>query len=327
MVFLPRTIGFPPKPLKGLWLLLMLPLTSIVMAAHPDHNMPTFLRGSSLAHQSGIPWVRRQQEQHLQQQLLALHKSNTTGSVFKTTVKGTAFVYLTHLADQHHLDQTQQLAAEFGDRFTVLTPQPLPELPGSKVMTSISSSIPDEHWKQFSHTGWGKGGILLGHAMLMMLADPDIDHLWIMENDVFFRDVTDVRRLVESYGSDTADYIPVSFSSQRESKPSSWHFWGELTGFLPQPWYCSTGPIMRISKPLVAALVDLDHQAGHLAYFEAVLPTLAMQQNMRVRVMDTKFTGHVRFRPCWTKAEIDSATGPGVFFHPVKVENGTFVQC
>lgn len=290
--------------------------------------------------------LQRHEKQSLSlSELYACHEclpaaNSASGMMHMTHINGTAFAYLTHRIEQHYFEQTQLLTEAFGESLAVVTPSPLAGLPHARIMTDIPSVVPDEHWAQFTGVNESvpQGGILLGRTLMMMLADPKIEYLWIMENDVLIKEADHLRMLVESARSEDADYMPCNLIMWDERTRKGSH-WDEVQGSFEKPWAKAFAPLMRISKRLVAALVEYDSQNGQLHFFESLLPTLALHRGMRIQPIDSKFVGglpvgeqrwtswHIRYRPCWNESEIEMASGPGLFFHPVKVVNGAFIAC
>eukprot|EP00747_Dinoflagellata_sp_TGD_P162824 gnl/TRDRNA2_/TRDRNA2_180849_c0_seq1.p1 gnl/TRDRNA2_/TRDRNA2_180849_c0~~gnl/TRDRNA2_/TRDRNA2_180849_c0_seq1.p1 ORF type:complete len:350 (-),score=43.94 gnl/TRDRNA2_/TRDRNA2_180849_c0_seq1:49-1098(-) len=333
-----------------LWLVMQIAVwgNSIVAAAAtaddvaPPPNVQE-LDGSDLCEGESVSllqtksWVQRRHTDHSRNGHGAEHATPTRSSVglldVRTATMGmlfeaqqqTALIYLTHLADERQLNQTQKLASEFGDSVTVTSPTNL-SLPNDKPSASLGAGrVPDASLERLNPVAGAESGRVYGHALLSMLDKPNISYLWLLEDDVFFHEAKDVRELIEFFANDTADYIPVSFSSEKQSP--EWTNWHYLDKIVPRPWYRSFAPVMRVSRNLVESLIALQQNVGSLNFFEALLPTLAMHRGLTVRVMDSKFGANVRYRPCWSEEEIAAPKKAGLLFHPAKWRDGGLIKC
>lgn len=238
--------------------------------------------------------------------------------VFNTAVQKTVVVYLTHMAGDHQRNQISKLATEFGANLAVVSPSRMGNQSYYKSLEDLPTSqvIAEEHWGSLDPIAPRQAAVLLGHALLSAL-EPEIDYVWIMENDVFFKQASDVRDLVDEYARDDADYIPVNFF---HDSARTFHI-TEYNALVTNPFdnlYGSFAPLMRVSKRFVNELVRFDKFHGRMLFFEPLFPTLAMHEGLKVTRLAEKFGGHIRFRPLWTEQEMNNASSSGIFFHPFK---------
>lgn len=255
--------------------------------------------------------------------------SGRIGSLVNFSDSNTVVLYMSHYGGTHQKLQSAKLADEFGEDAHVITTQAFPEMKGSLSIDNVTQGFSMEGWSKLSLNP--EGGLLLANA-LVLAWQVHAEYAWIFENDVFFRSGADVRKLVHAYNESKSDYIAIGVFPEADGM--SWPHWQVLDGVFPHDethkWYGSFAPLMRLSRRMIKQLVKLHQAVGHVAFLEATLPTLAKQNDMAVEILSEKFSRHIRWLPCWTSEEILNTTDPtdeGLFFHPVKAENGYITGC
>mmetsp|Transcript_6697 Transcript_6697/g.14594 ORF Transcript_6697/g.14594 Transcript_6697/m.14594 type:complete len:743 (-) Transcript_6697:115-2343(-) len=269
-----------------------------------------------------------------------VHRLSLWGSSGELQVPGTLLAYITPRADAYQHQKAQQLAALLGDSFAVVSPRPL-LLPHNVVAECHGSCvIPEIALSQLSSPSNGEGGRLLGHSLLRLLEDPQLQYMWVMEDDIEFRNSSDVLALMQTHAADDSDLLVIDFFP-KTSRPSwpyfrllhmpqyfpmKWHDRFSDAGRDPGHWHGALLPLLRVSRRMVEAVWALQQETGSLTYVELLLPSLALQQGLTVRKIQAQFSANIRYRPCWTATEMNK-TNDGVFFHPAKFRDGDYIKC
>lgn len=246
--------------------------------------------------------------------------------------------YLTHESNEHQERQVRKLQNAFGKRFFLVAPEELEfktNVTNRVSMTPNSEYPADEKLQKLSLNG--QGGILLGRGVLELLRHPELEYMWVMENDVFFKDADPVAELMRYWEDRKADYIPVNMWNQHEQP--FWKHWDLLEGHVPKgsKKFGSFGPVMRVSRKFVNQLQRHAKDHGSLTFFETLFPTLAKHNNMIIRTNlkehianvhspNPKRVGH---KGCWSSEQIFKAlkSHEARLFHPAKWSNGKFQKC
>jgi len=260
---------------------------------------------------------------------------------------GVAFVHLVAHDNRFTRQKTKDLSSTFGAQYLTVSPRMLhcivQNMPGS----TIAYLANDTHSFDALMPMLQEGGRLIGDALLLPLVFPEIDYLWIMEDDVYFQNGRDVSLLLRAHEDDATDFLPASLFSYDQLP--GWWYWPEVKEFPKHEWRGSYIPIARLSKRFISTLMS--YPTSDLRYVEAFFPTLAVHHNLSMNPLAEQFVGKPAFeygataclhwRPCWTNAQIskfqkerDNARSGGVasdcmFLHPAKwlEHKGVFGSC
>jgi len=257
--------------------------------------------------------------------------NGTSSRFFLLPDSPTAVVYMTYRDDQFHHCQAGLLNTAFGNMFHTVSVRQLSNMPSflpagsiGKELLKISDAelyklndrINQEHGKP------SEGAVNLAHALLLPLTIPELEHVWIIEDDFVF-DGDSIKQLVNLYKDDKTDYMPVTLHKYEGWLAHHWGPWKDLEPlrFPKDKWHISFAPIMRVSATFVRHVVSemLEHD---FCFFEPFFPTLAKYYNLTVKVINEKFTKNVRWFPEWTEEEMSSTKEQQAqnisIFHPYK---------
>ena len=122
---------------------------------------------------------------------------------------------------------------------------------------------------------------------LSKLASQDtIDYIWLIEDDVCFRNSNSLISLVKNYENDPADFIAAScFERPDYSEWLTQKWFIDEKFFGEKDFWQSTTPICRVSKRLISAVAEMAAKHGSLPYIEALLPTLTINNNWTYRTL------------------------------------------
>jgi hypothetical protein len=165
-----------------------------------------------------------------------------------------------------------------------------------------------------------EGAVNFAHALLLPLAFPELQYLWIVEDDFVF-DGDSIKQFVDFHSNEDADYMAVELSKYK--KKSLWEGWTALEPlrFDQSTWSRSFAPVMRVSAQFVRHVLDemLEHD---FCFFESFFPTVANYYGLKTKQFDARFTKNVRWLPEWTEEEMSRAkegqVGSLSIFHPFK---------
>lgn len=134
------------------------------------------------------------------------------------------------------------------------------------------------------------------------------DHVWFIEDDVWFKSMDDLKRLDQKYA--TADLIVPGEADHKSL--DKWPHWHQIQNRLPQPWSHWIICVCRISRKLLQKMDDLVKEQGSLIYKETMFHTLAKQNNMQTRIP-------VELENItWKDDVLNIPHKDGYFYHPIK---------
>jgi len=278
------------------------------------------------------------------------------GSRFKGGPKS-GVAYITHTNDEHQMAKVAQLQDTFGDRFFVVAPDnvtfptgpnrvPLDAAPSEPNNTALmrlavglyTGGVP----KGADAQGKTNYGLLIGRSLVELLKHPELNNMWMLENDVYFNSATDVEKMVKFYENNDADLIPVEKPLSDKEQPQWFTNWmhdgqvWDLKGVVDEgeTRYHAFQAVTRVSRKLAEQVLKTGRER-QFAFFEAMYPTLAYKHGMRVEPLDHSFGKHLEFRHegatlgCWQKEEMDriAKDEPGMLFHPAKWNGTSFLLC
>lgn len=243
----------------------------------------------------------------------------------------TQVIMLTHLADEYSKRQVELLYQTFGEGRGV----GLADLQAKDGATGYipRDSLAYQRWTDNDDevlTGLNemvpRGGLLLGRALQMFDANPEFDHAWIIENDVYFGDdsAQSLAELVQRYESSDSDLIyahsqGVGFSFAGQQFGDRWYFWDRCEGKFPGMMYAAFMPVMRVSRRMVREIGAYISEHKKAMFMECFIPTLANKKGLKAEGLDDTFGKYIRFRPKWERAAALKAVANGAkLVHPAK---------
>ena len=120
---------------------------------------------------------------------------------------------------------------------------------------------------------------------LSKLATQD-NYVWLIEDDVYFRNPESLVSLVKSYENDPADFIAAScFERPDYSEWLTQKWFIDEKFFGEKRFWQSPTSICRLSKRLIAAVAEMVAKHGSLPYIEALLPTLTIKNGWTYRTL------------------------------------------
>lgn len=152
--------------------------------------------------------------------------------------------------------------------------------------------------------GWDK-------ALYYFSEHTQYDHVWFMEDDVFFYDEQTLRRLDFMY---TADLLSSTYEDNLHGDKTDWN-WPNVHIKIPPPYYHGMMCTVRCSRQLLSCIKAYATQHHTLFFLEALFPTLAIQHQLSY-VTPTEFDTVV-YRHTYSKKDIHRLK----IYHPVKNMN------
>lgn len=204
-------------------------------------------------------------------------------------------------------------------------------LPPEQIITPADQTVTQKGL--FSHAGHAQE-----RAMMWLIDHPELhDYAWLFEDDLFWPNFTEFRRLLQYYANDTTDLLHQNCGMENNpsNKTTGW-WYGEVLppkvrkeAKIDAPRYNGVFNIYRISNGVEANLQRWrETNGGEWTFFEPLIAARIVQDpNLttkcwREHELDFKF--HFRLRPCFEKDEVyQNFSGKGLF-HPVK---GDFLPC
>ena len=119
-----------------------------------------------------------------------------------------------------------------------------------------------------------------------LAAQDTVDDIWLIEDDVYFRNADALVSLVKDYENDPADFIAAScFERPDYSEWLTQKWFIDAKFFGEKTFWQSPTSICRVSKRLIAAVAEMAAKHGSLPYIEALLPTLTIKNNWTYRTL------------------------------------------
>jgi hypothetical protein len=136
------------------------------------------------------------------------------------------------------------------------------------------------------------------------------DHVWFFEDDVFFYNEETIFKIDLKYNSDT-DLLCKDKNPQPKQGEWDW-FWPAIQIHFPEPYFHSPICAIRLSKTYLEKLNEYIKTTKKLAFIEALLPSIAYYNNLKVELV-VEFN-QIHWRRDW---EINE-TNMHDIFHPMK---------
>lgn len=137
------------------------------------------------------------------------------------------------------------------------------------------------------------------------------DFVWFVEDDVYFKDPNNIRRLDQKHSSATD--LLVREHRIKTNKILDWH-WRHVEGKIDLPWASSMICIVRLSKKMLESIADYARKNGQLFLDEALFNTLCVHYQLRVE-SPPEFE-HITYVPELLPSKSDWRDD--YFYHPMK---------
>jgi hypothetical protein len=136
------------------------------------------------------------------------------------------------------------------------------------------------------------------------------EQVWFFEDDVFFNNEKTIIKIDLKHNSDT-DLL--CKDKNPEPKQGEWNwFWPAIQIHFPGPHFHSPICAIRLSKMYLEKLNDYIKRSKKLAFIEALLPSIAYYNNLKVELVD-EFK-QIHWRRDWEFGDINTHD----IFHPMK---------
>lgn len=140
------------------------------------------------------------------------------------------------------------------------------------------------------------------------------DYYWFVEDGIYFKDTQVLYSMIEKFINLQYDLVATEYKTpKKDPRWDHWHVGSELfekpTAFFQ--------PLCRVSKKLLQQVSAFVKEYNRLAFHELMLGSLAADNNMSfVEIRDVTPFVQLRYRPVWTKEEIDKKSN--CILHPCK---------
>jgi len=134
------------------------------------------------------------------------------------------------------------------------------------------------------------------------------DHVWFLEDDVFFCGETTVANLDQEYPD--ADILCPNKNPEPKEGEWAW-FWPAIHIPFPGPYFHSMICSVRLSRALLSHINTYVQRYGTLFFIEAMFPTMASHHGLQYTICD-KLKSY--WRKEWAEDEINNTD----ICHPVK---------
>jgi hypothetical protein len=136
------------------------------------------------------------------------------------------------------------------------------------------------------------------------------EQIWFFEDDVFFYNEETLLQIDLKYNSDT-DLLCKDKNPQPKEGEWNW-FWPAIQINFPGPYFHSPICAIRLSKTFLEKLNDYIEKTKKLAFIEALLPSIAYYNNLKVELVDE--FNQIHWRRNWQLSDLNKH----VIFHPMK---------
>jgi len=135
------------------------------------------------------------------------------------------------------------------------------------------------------------GRVMAWDKALYHACTQDLEYVWMIEDDVYFKDAQAIIDLVDKYKDTPTDLIYnkwiTSAPSMNEMPYEQHHHWTISRQFFGgDSFFRSFVPLCRISKKILTHVKSLADTHKTLPYIEAMFPTLCMRHNLSSEILD-----------------------------------------
>lgn len=122
-------------------------------------------------------------------------------------------------------------------------------------------------FKKKDVTAWAK-------ALYYFTFKKSYDHVWFLEEDVFFYNEKTIQKIDQQY---SGDLLSAPFSETTNGKDWLWKY---IKVNAPLPYYHCMCCAVRLSKKMLHVIKEYAEKNKTLFFLEAMLPTLCMKHNL-----------------------------------------------
>ena len=103
------------------------------------------------------------------------------------------------------------------------------------------------------------------------------DHIWFIEDDVFFYDEQTIENIDKQYLYD--DLLSNSYDTNIDGNSNEWH-WNKININYFPPYYNGMMCIIRLSQKMLDCIHNYANKNKTLFFLEALFPTIAIKNNL-----------------------------------------------
>lgn len=147
------------------------------------------------------------------------------------------------------------------------------------------------------------------------------DYAWFIEDDVYWNKVEVLRRVLGYSGDEDLITYPIA---ERVSDLKEWPHWGKAAMLTKNKsaWGASFNQCSRVSRRVLAEMARLASERGRLYFHEVLFLTICKLRGYPFRYLEDIVEDDVyvefRWRPAYTKIELEKIDSGLILVHPVK---------
>ena len=138
------------------------------------------------------------------------------------------------------------------------------------------------------------------------------EYVWLIEDDVFFRDENVLLKIDEMYNETDLLTSFHHITHSNDNLNDWWNHWVNIIDRIELPWAHSMVCACRLSRKLLTEVVKYKNKKGHLFFIEAMFNTIVLQNNLTIENPTSLSTIH--WRTSWNLNDINYDN----LYHPIK---------
>lgn len=154
-------------------------------------------------------------------------------------------------------------------------------------------------------SGWEK-------AIYYFVNNPQYEHIWFLEDDVFITSEQTLIDIDEKYIH--SDLLTNSCSENKTGHKNDWN-WKYIHIKIEPPYYHAMCCAIRVSKELISKIASYANNYNTLFFLEALFPTLCKRDNLIYDTPDELI--NIVYRKKYVLSDIDTKN----LYHPIKDMN------
>lgn len=155
-------------------------------------------------------------------------------------------------------------------------------------------------------TGWEKA-----MAYFSIFNTVKHDHIWFIEDDVFFYDENTLRMIDEKYETEDLLSNEIHVNADGNRDIGNW-MWFLVDTVYPPPYYCGMMCCIRLSNQMMKCIGNYASKYRTLFFLEAMFPTIAMHNNLICKTPDE--LREIKYDKVFDETNVNKTT----VCHPVK---------
>lgn len=137
----------------------------------------------------------------------------------------------------------------------------------------------------------------------------DNNYIWFMEDDVFFYNENTIENIDNQYVYD--DLLSNNYDTNENGDKKDW-LWNKITINISPPYYKGMMCCVRLSNKLIQHINDYGKKNRTLFFLEALLPTIALKNNLIYNTPQE--LNQIHYRKDYNIKDINKKT----LYHPIK---------